>query len=57
MATTFKWVLKDPNTNQYRTSRGWSDNIAEAISFSYPNGLDGLDFGDFILVPVWSITG
>jgi hypothetical protein len=56
MATTFKWVLQDPNTNQYRTARGWSNNIVDAIAFTYPNGLEGLDFGNFILVPVWSIA-
>jgi hypothetical protein len=56
MANTFKWILQSSSTNKYLTSTGWSINIADAKSFDQPTDLDGLNNGDYILIPIWSIT-
>ena len=56
MASTFKYALQSTSTNQYLTPTGWSDNISDAKSFDQSTDLDGLNNGDYILIPIWSIT-
>jgi len=56
MASTFKYALQSTSTNQYLTSTGWSINLSDAKEFNQSTDLEGLSVGDYILVPIWTIT-
>ena len=56
MASTFKYALQSTSTNQYLTPTGWSTNLSDAKRFDQSTDLDGLSVGDYILIPIWTIT-
>ena len=56
MANTFKYALQSTATNQYLTLTGWSYDLSDAKPFDKDTDLDGLSVGDYILLPIWTIT-